>query len=89
MGNPITCVYQFIYDEKGSVDTDIIQCFIMHRLVFCIKVDSYVAHMFYAWAFSHNTGVPISIEKNKYFLSLNTYTTVLTWGYGNLKKNKT
>ena len=46
MGDPTTYVYQFIYDEKDSVDTNIIQYFIMHGLVLCIKFDSYVAHMF-------------------------------------------
>ena len=55
MVDPPTCFYKFIYDEMESVDTEIIQYFIMHVLVLCIKVDSYVAHMFYAWSFSHNT----------------------------------
>ena len=26
MGDPTTCVYQFIFDEKNSVDIDIIKC---------------------------------------------------------------
>ena len=47
MGDPTTSVYQFIYDEKESIDTEIIQYFVMHGLGLCIKVDSYVAHMFY------------------------------------------
>ena len=58
----------------------------MHGLVLCIKVDSYVAHMFYAWSFSHNTAVPIAKNKNKYFLYLNKNTTVFTWGSGNNNK---
>ena len=49
MVDPTTCVYQFILDENLSVDTEIVQYFIMHVLGLCIKVDSYVAHMFYAW----------------------------------------
>ena len=53
----------------------------------CIKVDSYVSHMFYVWSFSHNTAVPISINKNKYFLFLNTNTTIFYWGAGNSKQN--
>ena len=60
-----TCVYQFIYKEKDSVDTDIIQYFIMYVLGLCIKVNSYVAHIFYAWSFSHNTTVKVSIKNNK------------------------
>ena len=48
MSDPTTCVYHLINDEKDSVETKIIQCFIMHVLGLCIKVDSYVAHMFYA-----------------------------------------
>ena len=59
------CVYQLIYDEKDSVDTKIIQYFIIHGLRLCIKVDSYVEHMFYEWSFSHNTEVPIGTKKNK------------------------
>ena len=43
----------------------------MHGLGLCIKVDSYIAHMFYAWSFSHNIAVPTAIKMNKYFLSLN------------------
>ena len=58
----------------------------MHGLVLCIMVNSYVAHMFYAWSFSHNTEVPIAINKNKYFLSMNTNTTVFYWGAINFNK---
>ena len=39
VGDTITCVYRFIYDEKDSVDTKIIQYFIMHGLGLCTKVD--------------------------------------------------
>ena len=48
MGDPTTCVYQFIYNKKGKNDTQITQYFIKHILGLCIKVDSYVAHLFYA-----------------------------------------
>ena len=34
----------------------------VHGLVLCIKVDSYVVHMFYAWLFSLNTVVVITIN---------------------------
>ena len=87
IGDPTKCVYQLIYDEKYSVDTNIIQYFIMHGLGLCIKVDSYVAHMFYEWSFSHNTAVPISVKTKKYFLYLNTNATVFAWGAGNYIKN--
>ena len=46
MGDPTTHDYQFIYNKNDSIDTKIIQYFIMHGLGLCIKVDSYVAHMF-------------------------------------------
>ena len=59
----------------------------MHGLGLFIKVDSYVAHMFYAWSFSHNKSVPIAKNKNKYFLSFNTNTTVFDLGAGNSNKN--
>ena len=60
----------------------------MHGLGLCIKVDSYVAHMFYAWSFSHDTAVPIAKNKNNYFLSLNTNTTLFAWVAVNLNKNR-
>ena len=63
MGDPTKCSYQFIYNENYNDNTKIIQYFIMHGLGLCIKVDSYVAHMFYAWSFSHNTAFRISINK--------------------------
>ena len=87
MGDPTTCVYQFIYDEKYKNDTHITRYFIMHGLGLCIKVDSYVDHMFYEWSFSHNTSVLIDKKKNKYFLSLNTNTIILAWVDDNSNKN--
>ena len=65
MGDPTTCVYQYIYDENESVDTKIIKYFIMHGLGSCIKVESYVAHMLHAYSLSNNTVVPITIKSNK------------------------
>ena len=49
MGDPQTCLYRFICDEKYNVDINIIKYFIMNRLVLSIKVDSYVAHIFYVF----------------------------------------
>ena len=88
MGDTTTCVYQLVNNEKDSVDTEIIQCFVMHGLGLCIKVDSYVAHMFYAWSFSHNPAGPIDIEKQKYFLFLNQNMTVFAWEAGNSNRNR-
>ena len=42
----LTCVYWFIYNEKDNNETHITQYFIIHGLVLCIKVDSYVAICF-------------------------------------------
>ena len=61
----------------------------MHGLGLCIKVDSYVAHMFYVCSFIHNTSIPIAINNNKYFLSLNTNNTLFDWGDGNFNTNRT
>ena len=43
MGDPTTCVYQLILYENDSVETNIIQYFIMHELGLWIKIDSYVS----------------------------------------------
>ena len=88
MGDPTTSVYQFIYKEKDSDDTQITQYFIIHGLGLCIKADSYVDHMFYAWSFSNNKAVPISKKKNKYFLYQNKKTTAIAWGYVNSNENR-
>ena len=66
--------------ENDINDTKMIQYFIMHGIGLCIKLNSFVAYMFYVWLFSHNTAVPIAVNQNKYLLSLNTYTTVFAWG---------
>ena len=56
----------------------------MHVLGLCIKLNSYVAHMFYAWSFSHNTELPIYIRQNKYVITLNTNTAAMfDWGADN------
>ena len=72
MGDPTICVYQFIYDKNDNYDTQIIQYFIVHGLGLCIRVDSYVEQMVYAWSFCNNIASPISINNKKYFISLNT-----------------
>ena len=89
MRDTTTCVYQFIYDLNDIDDTKIIQYFIMNGLVLCIKIDSYVAHVFYACSFSHITTVPIAMKKNKCFISFNTNTAVFAWIDGNSNKKIT
>ena len=54
-----------IFDENESNDTNIIQYCILHGLGLCIKLNSFVAHIFYVWSFSHNKEVPIDINQNK------------------------
>ena len=71
MCDTTTCVYQFTYYKRDSDDTQIAQYFIMRVFRICMKVDSFVAHMFYSWSSIHNTEVPIAKNKNKYLLSLN------------------
>ena len=64
MGDPTTCVYQLVLDENENNDTHIIQYYIMNGLRLCIRVDNYVAHMFYVCSFSHNTAFRMAIKKN-------------------------
>ena len=50
----------------------------MPGLEICVKLEIYVAHMFYACSFRHNTAFTFAkIEKN---LSFDAYTTVFAWG---------
>ena len=46
----------------------------------CIKLNYFVAHMFYTLSFSNDTSVPIAIYKIEKIDYLNTYTTVFNWG---------
>ena len=55
MGDPTTYLFQVVYDENDSDNTKIIQYLIIHGMGLDIKVDSYVAHIFYAWSFSNTT----------------------------------
>ena len=68
MHNKLLCYFIVICRVDDSVDTEIIQYFIMHGSGLCINVDRYVAHMLFAWSFINNAEIPISINKNKYFL---------------------
>ena len=44
-----TCSYQFIFDNEDSDATHIIQYFAICGLELCIKLESYVEHMFYEY----------------------------------------
>ena len=70
-GDTTTYVYQFIFDKDDNNDKNIIKYFVMHGLGLCIRLNTYVAHMFYEWSFSNNTSVPIDMNPNNYQLSLN------------------
>ena len=83
LGDPTTYIYQVIFDQNDSSGTNIIQHFIMHVLVLCIKLNSFVANMFYACSLIYNTAVPFSMYHNKYFISLHTRTTMFASGDGN------
>ena len=74
------------FGVNDSNNTNIIQYLILHGLGLCTKLNSFVAHILYACSFSHKIEVTISNNHNKYYLSLNTYTTVFAWVAGNLKK---
>ena len=89
MGDPTTCVYQFIYNENENDETKIIQYFIQHELGLCIEVYSYMAHIFHAWSLIYNTEVSISIKKTKYFILLNACTTIFFGGSDNSNENIT
>ena len=79
LGDPTTCVYQFIFDIIDINDTKINPYVIMHGLGLCIKFNNILAHILYEWWFIHNTAVPIAIKKHTYFISLNKYITVFAW----------
>ena len=66
LGNTKICVYQFIFYQDEINDTKITQYCIIYGIGLCIKLNSYVAHMFYKLSFSHNIAVPISVNKNIY-----------------------
>ena len=61
----------------------------MNGLGLYIKVNRYVAHLLYAWSFSHNTVFPITIYKNKYLIFLNTHSPVFATGAVNSNRNRT
>ena len=75
--------------KSASNDTKIIQYFIMYLLGLCIKLNSFVAHMLYAWSFIYNTSVTTAINKKQYYLYWNAYTTVFAWGAVSSNTNRT
>ena len=62
LGDTITCVYKFKVEKKEMDNTQIIQHFVMYGLGLCIKINNYVAHLFYYCSFSYNTAIPISLK---------------------------
>ena len=49
-GDPTTCVHRLIFNENDSnYRKQIIQYFIMRGLGLCIKLNTFVAHLLYAW----------------------------------------
>ena len=58
LGDPTTCVYQFILDKYESNGTKTIQYFVLHGIWLYIKLNSYVSHMFYSWSLIHSKAVP-------------------------------
>ena len=51
LGDPKTVVCQFIFDKEHIYNTHIIQYFVVNGIGLCIKLNSYVSHMFYAMIF--------------------------------------
>ena len=45
--DPTKYIYESIFDEDDSHDTNIIQYFIIHGLGLCIKLNNVSSHMFY------------------------------------------
>ena len=82
-------VFIRVFNKDHSNDTNIIHYFVLHGLLLFIRLNNYVENMFYAYSFSHNTAVPISINQDKYYLSLSTYTTLFSWSGGNSNKHQT
>ena len=69
LGDLKTFVYQVTFYKEDTDNTHILKYFVMDGLVICIKLNSYVAHILYAWSFIHNASVPILIKhKNIIFL---------------------
>ena len=64
-GDYTTCVYEFIFDKDYSNDKNILHYFVMNGLGLCIKLKNYVAHMLYAWSFSHNKSMLMYIKHKK------------------------
>ena len=52
------------------------------------QIKSYVTHMFHVFSFSKNVEVPIALKQNKYYLSLDLFTTVFDWFSGISNKNR-
>ena len=81
-------ILQNVFINSFAMKIKIIQYFIMNRLALCIKVDSYMADMFYAWLFTHDKSVSIAIKKKNIFFPLIKILLKFSWGDCNSNKNR-
>ena len=65
-------IISIFIDKEDSGDTQILQKFGIDVQGLCIKLNSDVAYMFYAWSFNYNISVPIYMKQKKYYLFLHT-----------------
>ena len=79
IGNPKTCVYQFIIAKSNEHNEVITQLFKMNGLGLCVNLKFRVSHMFHGWNFSYYTNVPIIFRKSKNYLYCDDYTTFFYW----------
>ena len=75
----MTVITRRLYDSLLCMDWDYASSLIIVWHICSINSHSVI----------HNTEVPIAINNNTYFLSLNTNTTVFAWVDGNKNKNRT
>ena len=80
LGNPNTCVYQFVIGESNEHPIVITQLLILDELGTCVNFQADVAHIFYGWNFSHFSDVPVMFQKCKHFLSVDDDITIFAWG---------
>ena len=50
----------------------------MHELGLCIQINGHVSHMLHSGSFSHYASIPVALKYYKYYLSLDTYTTIFS-----------
>ena len=80
LGNPTTCVYQFVIGKSNEHPVVITRFFIFNGLGPCVHFQVDVAHMFYGWKFSHCAAATFKFQKDKSFLCVDGDTTIFAWG---------